>query len=264
MLELEGISHRYDGTDVLRGVSLALEPRGLAVLMGPNGSGKTTLLRAAAGLLRPRRGKVLLEGRPIERYDGWSRGRLVAYMPQQTRLPDGMTVRQVVSLGRLPHVGWLGSTTRRDEEAVEKAMRAARVEGLADRPIERLSGGERQRVALARTLATGARYLLLDEPASHLDLHHQSALVSILRERAAAGQGVLMVVHDPNVAHLADRVALMVHGSIEADGPAPEVLIPETLRRAYGTGFDIVEAPDGRRAVVPSSHATGGGGFCTS
>ncbi|WP_324668706.1 ABC transporter ATP-binding protein [Geochorda subterranea] len=254
MLSLEGIAHRYGcGTEVLRDVTLRLEP-GLTALIGPNGSGKSTLLRIAAGLLAPWRGEVRLDGRPLVRVTTWERARRVAYVPQQVLLPEGMEVLQVVLLGRLPHMGWLGPESVQDRAAAWRAMEATGVSGLAHRPVETLSGGERQRVALARALATGARHLLLDEPTSHLDLHHQSALVGTLRALVERSRlAVLMVVHDPNLAALADRVVMLADGRVVADGPPRRALEPAALRAAYGDGFVILEGPDGRRAVVPSA-----------
>lgn len=258
MLSLEGVTHRYGAPpEVLRDVDLRLGP-GLTALIGPNGSGKSTLLRIAAGVLKPWRGAVRLDGRPLARMPARERARRIAYLPQQVLLPDGMDVMQVVMLGRLPHLGWLGPETARDREAAWKAMEATGVAALARRPVETLSGGERQRVALARALATGARYLLLDEPTSHLDLHHQSALVGTLRRLVSdEGMAVLMVVHDPNLAALADRVVMLAGGRVVADGPPDGALEPAVLRAAYGPGFDVLQAPDGRRAVVPSAGPSG-------
>lgn len=254
MLQLERVSHRFapGGPDVVRDVSLSVGP-GLTALLGPNGSGKTTLLKIAAGLLRPWKGSIYLDGRPISRCSTWERARLVAYVPQQTLLPDGMNVMQVVLLGRIPHTGWLGAETAKDRAAAREAMEATGLGSLALRPVHALSGGERQRVALARALATGGRYLLLDEPTSHLDLKHQAALVAVLRQKKAAGTGILMVVHDPNLAALADRVVLLAGGTVVAEGPPGQVLAPGALSVAYGGGFDVVEAPGGRRAVLPGA-----------
>ncbi|WP_324716521.1 ABC transporter ATP-binding protein [Carboxydochorda subterranea] len=252
MLRLEGIWHRYGAIEALRGVSLEWGP-GLTMVLGPNGSGKTTLLRIAAGLVAPLGGRVLLQGRPLARQTGWQRGRLIAYVPQDGPLPEGMTVYQVVMLGRLPHLGWLGAEGQEDVRAVQEAMHLASVEALRDRPVQELSGGERQRVRIARALSTRAPVLLLDEPESHLDLSHQSALAGILRRQAVEGHTVVMVVHDPNLAALADRVIVLAGGRVVADGPPAHVLVDRVMAAIYGDGFRIVQAHDGLRAVVPSA-----------
>lgn len=258
MLRLEAVTHRYGpAAEVLHEVTVSVDA-GLTALIGPNGSGKSTLLKIAAGLLVPYRGAVCVDGRLLTRFSTWERARRIAYVPQQALLPDGMNVLQVVLLGRIPHMGWFGAETARDRAAAWRAMEATGVAGFALRPVETLSGGERQRVALARALATGARHLLLDEPTSHLDLQQQAALVATLR-RLIEEEGLvaLMVVHDPNLAALADRVVLLAGGRVVADGTPGEVLTPSALASAYGGGFDIVESADGRRAVVPAAGPEG-------
>lgn len=253
MLRLEDVSYRYDrGPPVLREVTVSVEA-GLTALMGPNGSGKSTLLKVAAGLAAPWRGVVYLDGRPLARYSRWERARRTAYLPQQALLPDGMSVMQVVLLGRVPHTGWFGAETARDRAAAWQAMEATGIVDLAGRPVDTLSGGERQRVALARALATGARHLLLDEPTSHLDLQQQGLLLATLHRLVRRdGLAALMVVHDPNLAALADRVVLLAGGRVVAEGPPREVLTPDSLARAFEGGFDVLEAADGRRAVLPA------------
>ena len=256
MLRLESVTHRFGpAVEVLRDVTVSVDA-GLTALMGPNGSGKSTLLKIAAGLLTPVRGAVHLDGRPVSRLSTWERARRIAYVPQQPLLPEGMNVLQVVLLGRIPHTGWFGTETARDRQAAWQAMEATGVSELALRRVETLSGGERQRVTLARALATGAHHLLLDEPTSHLDLQQQGLLVATLRRLVQErGLSVLMVVHDPNLAALADRVVLLAGGRVVADGAPRDVLTPKALTSAYGGGFEVLESPDGRRAVVPAAGA---------
>ena len=223
MLRAKGLSVRYGNRQVLAGVDLELAPGRWLGLLGPNGSGKSTLLRALLGL-QPHRGTVCLEGRPLRAYTGWQRGRLVAYLPQNGPVPGHMRVREVVALGRLPHQGLFGRWSAEDEEAVAWAMSAAHVEELAARPLATLSGGERQRVLLARALAARPRYLVLDEPTSHLDLDHQARLLGLLRALADQGMGILSVFHDPNHARAADLAVLLVKGRIRAQGRLDELV----------------------------------------
>ena len=228
MLEARGLSVFYGGKAALRGVEFSLRPGEWLALLGPNGSGKTTLLSALLGLL-PYRGEVRLFGREIRRLSGWARGRELAYLPQDAPVPEGLTVAEVVALGRLPHQGLLGAERPEDREAVRWAMEVTETRGFAGRLLSTLSGGERQRVMLARALAARPRFLLLDEPTNHLDLDHQARLLRLLRRLAGEGMGILTVLHDPNHARAADRALLLEGGRVLAEG-AFEALVPAFLQ----------------------------------
>ncbi len=241
MLKASGLEVRRGGRSVLRVVAFALRPGEWVALLGPNGSGKSTLLLALLGVL-PVRGRVELDGRPLFAYSSWARGRRLAYLPQDGPVPEGMRVREVVALGRLPHQGLFGRWSREDEEALSWALAAARVEALADRWVHTLSGGERQRVMLARALAARPRYLLLDEPTNHLDLDHQARLLGLLDRLRREGIGILSVFHDPNHARDADRAVLLEAGRVRAEGPLA-ALVPELL--AVYPGAVALATPEG-------------------
>lgn len=240
-LEARGIV----GPFALKGVDLLLRPGEWLALLGPNGSGKTTLLRVMAGLLRPRRGEVLLEGRPLRAYGSYERGRLLAYLPQNGPYPEGLLVEEVVRLGRLPHLGLWGREGREDREAVDWALEVTGASAFRGRLLGTLSGGERQRVLLARALAGRPRYLLLDEPTTFLDLAHQGVVVGLLRRLAGMGLGVLSVLHDPNQAALAHRVAVLEGGRVVAEGRPEAVLQEPLLARLYGAGVRVVRLGGG-------------------
>ncbi|GLV49054.1 iron ABC transporter ATP-binding protein [Thermus sp. LT1-2-5] len=229
-LEARGIV----GPFALKGVDLRVGPGEWLALLGPNGSGKTTLLRVMAGLLRPKGGAVYLEGKPLGAYGSYARGRLLAYLPQGGPYPEGLWVEEVVRLGRLPYLGLWGREGREDLEAVAWALEAAGAAHLRGRLLGTLSGGERQRVFLARALAARPRYLLLDEPTTYLDLEHQGEVVALLRALAGRGVGVLSVLHDPNQAALAHRVAVLREGRLVAEGPPAAVLTEPLLQGLYG------------------------------
>jgi len=229
-LEARGIV----GPFALKGVDLLLRPGEWVALLGPNGSGKSTLLRVMAGLLRPKRGAVYLEGKPLRAYGSYARGQRLAYLPQGGPYPEGLLVEEVVRLGRLPHLGLWGREGEEDREAVAWALEVAGAAHLKGRLLGTLSGGERQRVLLARALAARPRYLLLDEPTTYLDLAHQAEVVALLRGLAERGVGVLSVLHDPNQAALAHRVAVLRDGRLLAEGPPGAVLAEPLLRGLYG------------------------------
>ncbi|TBH21818.1 ABC transporter ATP-binding protein [Thermus thermamylovorans] len=234
-LEAKGVVGPY----ALKGVDLRVAPGEWVALLGPNGSGKSTLLRVMAGLLRPQGGVVLLEGRPLRAHGSYRRGQLLAYLPQGGPYPEGLLVEEVVRLGRIPHLGLFGREGREDREAVAWALEVVGAGGFQGRLLGTLSGGERQRVLLARALAARPRYLLLDEPTTFLDLEHQGGVVALLRRLAALGVGVLAVLHDPNQAALAHRVAVMKGGRLLAEGRPEAVLQEAFLQSLYGPGVRV-------------------------
>lgn len=235
-LEAKGIVGPY----ALLGVGLAVRPGEWVALLGPNGSGKSTLLRVMAGLLRPRAGGVFLEGKPLRAYGSYARGRLLAYLPQGGPYPEGLLVEEVVRLGRLPHLGLWGREGREDVEAVEWALEVTGASRFRGRYLGSLSGGERQRVLLARALAARPRYLLLDEPTTFLDLEYQGGLLALFQNLVAKGMGILSVLHDPNQAALAGRVAVLKGGRLLAEGRPEAVLTEALLQGLYGPSVRVV------------------------
>jgi iron complex transport system ATP-binding protein len=228
-------------------VSLSVGASELVALIGPNGAGKTTLLKTLAGLLVPRSGVV--RRRPQLS---------VGYLAQSEELPLDWSAREVVELGRLPYVGFWQAPSATDVEAVRSAMLRTATLQLAERRLSELSGGERQRVTLARALAQEPTLLLLDEPTTHLDLRHQAELMSALRAEAARGVGSVVVMHDLTLASHADRCVLLRDGAIIADGTPEAVLRADLLSKTYDTPLEIIQAADGRRAVVMHPRANPG------
>ncbi|MFF1510752.1 heme ABC transporter ATP-binding protein [Streptomyces sp. NPDC058326] len=252
------------GVGIARGRRVVLDEVGIEVragevlaLVGPNGAGKSTLLAALAADLAPSAGEVRIGGRAA---DDWAPGELAlrrAVLPQDAALSFPFPVAEVVRMGRAP---WAG-TEREDEDeaAVAGAMAATEVEAFAGRPFSALSGGERARVALARVLAQRAGLLLLDEPTAALDLRHQELVLRVCRERAAAGDAVVVVLHDLGLAAAhADRVGVLHDGRLAVAGPPAEVLGAELLSRVYRQPVDVFPHPrTGVPLVVPVRHGTG-------
>jgi iron complex transport system ATP-binding protein len=249
-LELHKVSAAYAASDpyVLDDISLRVHPGEVLALIGPNGAGKSSVLRVAAGVLRPLRGGVLLDGCELGTLKSRERARSVAVVPQEGPLPSGLYVHEMVALGRTPYVRTLLGPTATDRNAVEWALHAAGVQPLRNRFVDELSGGERQRVILARALAQQPRLLLLDEPTANLDLHHQVAMLELVRGLSREHElGVVAAVHDLQLAALyCDRVALLRDGRVISDGP-PEAVLTEPL---------LLEAFSQR--VVLSAHPTHG------
>lgn len=207
-LQARGVVTRYGRKAVLEGLDLALPPRTITALCGPNGCGKSTLLRVLCGLQPLVAGEVHLNGVSLNGLDRRAVAREVAFLPQQPVVPEGLTVREVVSLGRFPHRSRLGGLSVGDRCAVDRALEYAGVASFAERRIEALSGGERQRVWLALTLAQEARLLLLDEPITFLDPQHQIGMLGCIRTLAAELElTVVWVLHDLNhAAAYSDRL----------------------------------------------------------
>jgi iron complex transport system ATP-binding protein len=263
-LELRGVEAGYPGRQaaqpVLRDIDLQLEPGEMLALIGPNGAGKSTLLRLAGGILRPSAGSASLLDRDLQTMGPREVARQVAVVPQEGQIPVGLVVREMVGLGRTPYARLLLGPTAHDREMVDWALAAAGVEELAERFVEELSGGERQRVILARALAQEPRLLLLDEPTANLDLHHQVAMLELVRGLTRdRGLAVLAAVHDLQLAALyCDRVALMHAGRIVSQGAPEAVLTESLLLEAFGQRVVLSEHPTHGVplvALVPNGNA---------
>ena len=244
-LELRGVRFGYDEAEVLRGLDLLVEPGEMVALLGANGGGKTTLLRLVSGVLTPTAGEALLDGSGVRARKRRELARTVAVLPQEVSVPPGWSVREVVSLGRTPHIPPLGAEGPADARAVERALRLAECEELAGRPYDSLSGGERQRAALAMAVAQEPRLLLLDEPTAHLDLRYRAALLdAVTALQVELGLTVLAAMHDPTLAALYfPRLVLLVEGRVLADGAPDEVLTEPLLERAYGAAVRVTQDP---------------------
>jgi iron complex transport system ATP-binding protein len=249
--EVADLSVTLGGRPVLEKVSLHARYGEVTAVLGPNGAGKSTLLRAIAGLVAIR-GSVLVGGRALEEIGSRERAKLVSFVPQQSMLRAAMPVRQVVALGRYTHRDGFEGLSRLDLEAVEDAMRETDIAHLGDRVYTELSSGEQKRVMIARSLATGARTLLLDEPSASLDVEHSLRLFLLLRSLASQGRCIVVVLHHLDEAlQFADRCALIKAGQLLAHGVTAEIIEPQRVRTVYGVemihggglGFRLPESP---------------------
>jgi iron complex transport system ATP-binding protein len=246
LLSAQGICVELSHRRVLDGVDFSLTGGELVGLLGPNGAGKTTLLRALAGLQPLQSGAVRVLDRGIGDYAPAERARRLAYLPQGGQCHWPMPVAQVVALGRLPHRAPWARVPQADHAAVRRALQAADVAHLADRPATELSGGERARVLLARALAVEAQVLLADEPTAGLDPAHQLGVMEVLRARAQSGIGVVTVLHDLTLAaRFCDRLLLLGEGRVVADGTAGQVLTEHNLAEVYGIEAHRAAAAEG-------------------
>lgn len=245
--EAEGLGVTVGGRALLADVDLGVAGGRVLGLIGHNGSGKSTLLRLLARQITPTAGTVRLEGRALSAWGDRAFGRKVAYLPQQPPTAAGMTVRELVRLGRYPWHGALGRFGSRDQDRVDEAMALTDVTGFADRMVDSLSGGERQRVWLAMLVAQDSAYMLLDEPISALDIAHQVDILDLVRRLARLrGLGVVIILHDINMAaRFCDDILALKAGRVLVRG-TPETLMTEAeLARIFGLRMGILPHPAG-------------------
>ena len=239
-LRLDDLTVALRGRSVLRGVDMRAAHGALTALLGPNGAGKTTLLRAVMGLLEHRgtgaqvTGHIAIDGRPLGDLSRAERARNVAYLPQRSLLDAPLSVTSVVAHGRYAHVR-SGALRAGDHRAIDRAIAAADIADIAQRPFNELSGGEQRRVLLARALATGARILLLDEPTAALDIGHSLALYRLLRDLAGEGYCVVIAMHDlQRAVDYTDHAVLLHRGIVAASGPTADVVADDPIAEVYG------------------------------
>lgn len=231
-----GVWFRYGQEWVLRDVSLEVCRGEVLGILGPNASGKTTLLGVLQGILKPQKGKVLLEGQDVQTMSRRKVARTLAVVPQEILLTQSFTVLEVALMGRHPHLGMMGFEGEEDRAIALASLEKAGCSHLAYRDVNELSGGERQRVLLARALTQQPRVFLLDEPTAYLDLRHQMELVELLgRLHKQEGLTVVWVSHDLNLASLiCHRLLLLKAGRVRALGPPREVITEEIILEVYG------------------------------
>lgn len=245
LFQLAGVGFSASGKQILHPLDLRLEPGRIYGLVGSNGSGKSTLVKMLARQQRPTSGGIHLLGKDLSTYGDRDFARSVAYLPQFTPPAEGMTVRELVGLGRFPWHGALGRFSASDGEKVEQALNQTDLLRFADRMVDSLSGGERQRAWLAMMLAQDTRCLLLDEPTSALDIAHQVDMLTLIRTLSReAGIGVIVVLHDINMAaRTCDEIIALRSGHIVAHGTPGEILNGEVLDRIYGLPMGILPHP---------------------
>ena len=250
-LSLRGIGFAADGKTILSGIDLDVGAGRVCGLVGPNGSGKSSLLRIIARQIDPSSGEIAWNGRSARAWSNRAFARHVAYMPQFTPGADGMTVRELVTLGRFPWHGTLGRFGADDRRAVEGAIARTDLKTFADRRVDGMSGGERQRAWIAMMLAQDARCLILDESTSVLDLAHQAGVLSLVRTLAEErGLTVIVVLHDINLAaRYCDTITALNGGRVLMSGTPEEIMQEEALARIFGVGMGVFRHPNRRQPV---------------
>lgn len=251
-IEVQQLDVNVSTTSILNRVSIAFAEGKVTALLGHNGSGKSTLLKVLARQTTPSRGQVTLEGRDFGRTGAREFARTVGYLPQHPPATDGLTVRELVALGRYPWRGPLGRYTREDHRLIDQAITDTEMTSFSQRSVDTLSGGERQRAWIAMLLAQQTRCLLLDEPISALDVRHQVETLRLVHRLAEERElTVIMVLHDVDLAaRFCDRLVALRNGEnggeLIADGAPADIMNSDTLQRIYSVPMGVLERAPGQ------------------
>ncbi len=235
---------------VLHDVSLACSSGEVLYVLGRNGSGKTTLLSCLAGILSPDRGDVQVDGENLHQLPHAARARRIGLIPQIHTPTFSYTVEEMVMMGRAPHLGWLGSPSRKDRAIMEDVMAQVGIFELRGRPYTEISGGEQQLTLIAMGLAQQCPILLMDEPTAHLDLSNQHRVLEIVQQLSDQGIAFIISSHSPNNAlAYADRVLMLTGGWVTAAGPPTDNLTSTLLSSVYGVQTDVLHESQGEKEV---------------
>lgn len=258
LIDMQQLSFSYRRREVLAGIDFSVSEGSVLALLGPNGSGKTTLLKLMIGLLKPARGKVQLNGRDIHAIPPRELARQVAYVPQVHKEAFAYLVFDVVLMGRMPHKSFFSRYGKADHKITVEALEKLGIEHLADRPYTEISGGERQLTLIARAMAQGARFFVMDEPTNGLDYGNQLRLLERLKALSADGYTFVFSTHHPDHAMaVADRVVMIRKGVIVHDGVVQETVNQASLMDLYNVDVRMFTLEEGVCVCVPALRLCG-------
>ena len=252
--QLQGRAMRlgYDGVDIVGNLDIDIPPGKITVLVGANACGKSTTLRALARLLKPRGGQITLDGKDIHAMSTKELATRVGILPQSPTAPDGITVADLVGRGRHPHQKWFQQWKADDERVVAWALESTGLTEIAHRQVDELSGGQRQRVWIAMALAQETEVLMLDEPTTYLDVHHQvDVLDLVVQLNQQQGRTVAVVLHDLNLAcRYAHHLIAMKAGCIVAQGRPADIVTEQLVEEVFGLNSMVIEDPVSHTPLV--------------
>ncbi|MBP5395259.1 MAG: ABC transporter ATP-binding protein [Candidatus Methanomethylophilaceae archaeon] len=251
-IEVRELKYSYNTYAVLDGVDLEIKEGEILGILGPNGCGKTTLLKNLNKNLSPAGGCVMLDGTDLETIAKRDIAKTVAVVPQTNEIRFSFTVREIVSMGRMPFQSMMGGESREDAAIIDDAIEKVGLTHLADRHINTMSGGERQRVMIARALAQTPKILLMDEPTLHLDINTQLEALDLVYELSKKSNlTVAIVSHDlPMVARYCDRIAMIHDHKVMCCGTPEEILTPENMRIVFNVDAELgYDSKNGKRTV---------------
>ncbi|MDN5356852.1 MAG: ABC transporter ATP-binding protein [Candidatus Methanomethylophilaceae archaeon] len=258
-LDVRDLFYNYDGKPVLKDVSFQIKEGEILGILGPNGCGKTTLLGNLNRNLSPKGGCVMLDGRDLEEHKKKDIAKDIAVVPQDSRVGFSFTVREIVSMGRMPFQEAFQGDSPEDLRIIDDAMKKTNVLEMADRYINTMSGGERQKVIIARAVAQTPKILLMDEPTLHLDISAQFDILDLVYSLSRnEGLTVVIVSHDlPMVARYCDRIMMIHDYTIHALGKTEDVLTPENMRTVFGVDAELsVDSKTGKNTIIMHGSTT--------
>lgn len=251
MLRIENLSFYYENNHTLKNISFKAKSGELWGLMGPNGSGKTTFLKCVMALLKPASSNIFINGENYHSITTAKMAKLIAYVPQEHKPPFPFSVKEIVLMGRSPHMGGIFGLKREDYDSAYAAMELLGILDIAERSITSISGGQRQLTLIARALTQDAPIMILDEPTSALDFHNQISIWKILKKVSRLGKLVIACSHDPN--HLlwfANHTLVLKNGEIIASGETQSVITPQILKEVYNSEYSLLKV-DNKSVIQP-------------
>ncbi|WP_331666030.1 ABC transporter ATP-binding protein [Anaerosporobacter sp.] len=241
-LSVKDLSVNLGEKEIVKKVSLMTNDNSFVALLGPNGSGKSTLLRSIYRVLKPSGGIILIDGKDSTQITNKKLAKEMAVVAQFNNMNFDFTVREIVMMGRTPHLNMLQAESTKDYEIVDSALEKVGMKQYGNRSYASLSGGEKQRIMLARAIAQEPKLLILDEPTNHLDVRYQLQILSIVKD---LGINVLAALHDLTLAsQFCDYLYLLKDGEIDSQGKPEDVLTKETIKRVYEIDCEIIKAPN--------------------
>jgi len=242
MLEIDGLHFLIGQEKILRGISAEFEAGRIHGIIGPNGAGKSTLLKNICRIWEPHRGTVFIDRKDYKSISRKALSTIITLVPQNAAIAFPISVYDVVSMGRHPHLGRFQSLTQRDREIIETALRITDTYDVRDRNINELSGGECQLAVVARALTTQAPAILLDEPTSDLDIKHALTIMELLCDLKAKGKTILVSLHDLNLARrYCDTISIINGGELFFVGAPPEAFLEANMQKVFGVNMREVK-----------------------
>jgi len=238
MIKIEHLNFLFGENKILNDVSVEFEPCKIHGIIGPNGAGKSTLLKNVCRIWEPRKGTVYVNNKDYKNIPRKELSTIITMVPQNATVSFPISVYDMVSMGRHPHLGRFQALTNNDKKTIERALKTTHVYDLKDRNINELSGGECQLAILARALATEASLILLDEPTSDLDIKHTLTIMELLGSLKQEGKTILINIHDLNIAgRYCDTISIINRGEIYFKGSPSEAFSQEKIRDVFGVGM---------------------------
>lgn len=239
-ISFKNLSLGYGNKTILKDINLNLPKGKIIALLGPNGCGKSTLLKSIIKILRPSIGKIRFKGKNIKDLDSKYISQNISFLPQVQPIPEGITVKTLVSYGRSPYTNFWGTIKKSDNAFMLQVMEEVGVLDLQDSLISELSGGQRQRAWLAMVLAQDSPFILLDEPTTYMDINHQIELMAILKRLNLKGKTIIVVLHDINqAARYCEHLVLLKEGKVISQGSTKQIMNENLLKEVFDINAQI-------------------------